>query len=342
MGTPSRKRIKHLVYIIAEAGSNYNGSVELALQLNEAASSAGADCIKYQLIHPYGLYLEGSYSYGNYDISEVLQIRKLNELADKEWYKIKDHAEGLGLDFSVSIFDERGIELASDMNLKFIKVASTDLNNHLFLQKLSNSFSKVVISTGMSTYSEIEASLAVLRAARNPAPEIVVLHCVSSYPVATSKTNLSFLRELQGLGHSVGFSDHTLGIEAASGAVALGAEWVEKHFTLDRSLPGLDHEHSLNPEELEKFVTALRSLEESLEYSGEKLQADELNTMKRARRGIYARRDLPSGHVITEVDLNIVRPPTDISADKAANLLGKELKVSLRKGDPLPISLLVE
>lgn len=329
-----------MVYIIAEAGSNYNGSVDLALKLNVAASEAGADCIKYQLIYPFGLYLDGEYVYGDYKIADVIKIRELNSLTDNQWYKVKDHAESLGLDFSFSVFDDRGIALASAMNLKFVKVASTDLNNHLFLRKLSREFSQIVISTGMSTASEIEASLSVLQEKVITQPSLVVMHCVSSYPVATADTNLAFLQTLQLFGHTLGFSDHSLGIEASVSAVSVGAKWIEKHFTLDRSLPGLDHEHSLSPEELKTFVHALRSVESSLQYSGEKIQTGEAKTMLRARRGVYAKRDLPQGHVITEDDLNIVRPPSEISADRAEQLLGIALLAPLKKGDPLPISLL--
>jgi N,N'-diacetyllegionaminate synthase len=329
-----------MVYVIAEAGSNYNGSVELALQLNSAAAAAGADCVKYQLISPYGLYLEGDYSYGNYKIEEVIKIRELNTLSDQQWYQIKDHAESLGLDFSFSLFDERGITLASEMGIKFAKVASTDLNNHMFLRKLARAFSHIVISTGMSTLIEIEDSLNVLRETGDTNLNLVVMHCVSSYPVPTAKTNLAFLPKLQSFGHVSGFSDHSLGVEAAAGAVALGAVWIEKHFTLDRDLPGLDHEHSLNPEELRQFINALRSLEESLNYSGEKLQPEEVTTMARARRGVYAKANLPKGHVVTEEDLNIVRPPSEISADKAEDLLGKKLLTELKKDDPFPKSLL--
>lgn len=329
-----------MVYVIAEAGSNYNGSVELALQLNSAASAAGADCVKYQLIYPYGLYLAGEYSYGNYEISEVIRIRERNVLTDQQWHQVREHAENLGLDFSFSVFDEQGINLAAEMGIKFVKVASTDLNNHIFLRKLAKKFSHIVISTGMSTLSEIEQSLKVLRETEEHQVNLVVMHCISSYPVPTAKTNLGFLRELQRFGHTSGFSDHSLGIEAAAGALTLGATWVEKHFTLDRTLPGLDHEHSLNPDELREFVEAIRSLEESLYFSGDKLQREELNTMARARRGVYANADLNTGHIITEQDLNIVRPPSEIPADKAERLLGKTLQSQLKKGAPFPMSLL--
>lgn len=329
-----------MTHVIAEAGSNYNGSVSLAYELNEAAKAAGADSIKYQIIYPEGLYLLGDYEYGGYKIKDVLKVREENVLSDDEWWSIKRHADSIGLEFSASIFDERGLQLLLSMNPPYIKVSSSDLNNKLLLRKVANFNKLTLLSTGMSTIDEIDSSVDFLLSGGLHSSNLVILHCVSSYPTDTSDTNLRFITQLEKYGVQVGFSDHTTGISAAISAVTLGAVWIEKHFTTDRSLSGLDHRHSMNPQELENYVGEIRKIDTSLNHQGEKVGIKERATMTRARRGVYANRDLIEGQIISESDILVVRPPSAIPADSAPDLIGKKVCRPLLNGDPFPMSLL--
>ena len=329
-----------MVHIIAEAGSNYNGQVSLALSLNSAAKRAGADSVKFQIIYPDDLYLKGDYSYGNYAIRDVRRLRELNVLTDAEWWEIRDHAAELDLEFTASVFCLRGLELIASMNPPYIKIASTDLNNFTFLRHVSASGLRIVLSTGMSSMDEIEKAIDIIQSERGFSGDLVVLHCVSSYPVDTQDTNLAFLLELQKFGFQVGFSDHSLGVDAAIAATALGAEWLEKHFTLDKSMEGLDHKHSADEPELTAYIESIRQIENSLRPKESKIGPGEAETMERARRGVYAARNLPAGHRLTSSDILIVRPPSEISAGEAEYLVGKVLDYPVEENSAFSRSLL--
>jgi sialic acid synthase SpsE len=182
----------------------------------------------------------------------------------------------------------------------------------------------------MSTLGDIEKTVDALHKEGVRGERLVLLHCVSAYPASLRETNLAFIQTLRrAFGTAVGFSDHTLGREAACAAVALGATWIEKHFTVDRGLEGLDHRHALEPGELKEYVGAIRDIEASLSPRVHKIAAAEAETRKRARRGIYAARDLPEGHVLAAADLLIVRPEGPIPADEADALIGGRLKRAL-------------
>lgn len=324
-----------MVYVIAEAGSNYNGSVEMAYRLNEAAREAGAHCIKYQIINPDELYLMGDYRYGKYRSTDVLKIRELNVLDDDDWWKIRNHALELGLDFSASVFDDTGLELLTAMKPPFVKIASTDLNNHLFIRRVARSGLKVLLSTGMSSLAEIHESVEVLFDSGSSFEDLVIMHCVSSYPVGRSATRIGFLEKIRNLSAEVGFSDHSTGAESAIAALALGATWFEKHFTIDKSLPGLDHAHSLDPLELKEYVSTIIDMQMSLSTAVPKVSSEEAETAKRARRGVYARTDILKGGIIKETDLRIVRPPTHLAADQVNLVLGKRALRDIPAGTPV-------
>lgn len=329
-----------MVFVIAEAGSNYNGDVETALALNLAAKEAGADYIKYQIINPSGLYRPGSYSYGSYRIEDVLAERNRNVLSDREWELVRDNALENGLPFSASVFDEEGLDLVASMAPPFIKIASTDLNNSLFLEKVAGKGLKTILSTGMATLAEIETSVKLMLRGGLDENLLILFHCVSTYPVGASDTNLAFIPQLRSFGFEVGFSDHSLGVESAVAAVALGATWVEKHFTLNKEAEGLDHKHSLEPFELANFVVRLREIEQSLSPKTEKVSLAELGTASRARRGVYAATELSAGHLIAREDLAVLRPPSPISADRAGELIGKVLPHGMRPGEAFPLQLI--
>ena len=325
------------VHIIAEAGSNYNGSVELGTQLNAAAAAARADSVKYQIIYPEGLYLPGDYPYGHYDIREVRRIRQRDVLSDAQWQALRDDALARGIAFSASVFDAKGLELLRRLAPPYVKTASCDLNNLPFLREVAASGLTMVVSTGMSTLGDIEKAVDALRREGVHGERLVLLHCVSAYPAPLRETNLAFIQTLRrAFGTAVGFSDHTLGREAACAAVALGATWIEKHFTVDRGLEGLDHKHALEPAELKDYVDAIRDTEASLSPRAQKIGPAEAETRKRARRGIYAARDLPEGHVLAAADLLVVRPEGPIPADEVDTLIGGRLRRALAAHSAIP------
>lgn len=315
------------VHIIAEAGSNYNGDPAIGVQLNAAAAAAGADSVKYQIIYPEGLYLPGDYPYGHYDIKEVRKIREQGVLSDDQWRALRDDARARGLAFSASVFDTRGLDLLCELDPPYVKTASCDLNNLPFLREVAARGKRMVVSTGMSSLGDIEKTVSALEREGVHGERLVLLHCVSSYPAALRETNLAFIGTLRrAFRTAVGFSDHTLGREAACAAVALGATWIEKHFTLDRAMEGFDHRHALEPEELKAFVQAIRDTEASVTPQAHKIGPNEAYTRQRARRGVYASRDLPAGHVLGARDLLIVRPEGPLPADEADRIIGARLK----------------
>ena len=328
------------VHIIAEAGSNYNGEVALGLKLNAAAAAAGADSVKYQIIYPEGLYLPGDYAYGHYDIREVRRIREQGVLTSEQWHSLCRDARERGLGFSASVFDTRGLDLLCEMDPPYIKTASCDLNNLRFLREIAARGRRIVVSTGMSSLGDIERAVGELHKEGVHGEKLVLLHCVSSYPTPLRDANLAFIDTLRrAFGSAVGFSDHTLGREAACAAVALGATWIEKHFTIDRTLEGFDHKHAMEPGELRDYVSAIRDVEASVTARVQKVGPAEADTRKRARRGIYAARDLPAGHVLTDEDLLIVRPEGPIPADAASGLIGGRLRQPLSAHSALSLAI---
>lgn len=324
------------VHVIAEAGSNYNGSVALAKRLNESAVAAGADSVKYQIINTDLLYRPGSYTYGHYRVEDIRKLRRRDELPDESWKLIFADARTRGISCSASVFDERGLNLLESFDPPYIKLASCDLNNHRFLRLVAAQRRRMVLSTGMSTLDEIDRSVSILDSAGVSGSNLVLLHCVSVYPSPLSETNLSYIELLADrFGCEVGFSDHTMGTEAACVAVALGATWIEKHFTLDSTLDGLDHKHAAEPEALARYIKMIRETEYSLLPKPQKVGADEAYTKQRARRGIYASRDLQQGHIITDADLEILRPEGALSADLVDEVVGIRLRRPVRAHEPL-------
>lgn len=315
------------VHIIAEAGSNYNGSVDLARRLNTVARDAGADTVKYQIIYTEGLYKAGKYAFGHYDIEDVRRVRDEGVLSDEAWIEIAADAKAKGIVFSASVFDTRGLDLLCRLDPPYIKLASCDLNNLRFLREVAARGRRMIVSTGMSTLGDIEKAVNALDREGISGDKLVLLHCVSAYPSKVADTNLAFIPTLRGaFGTDVGFSDHTLGDEAACAAVALGASWIEKHFTTDRTLPGFDHKHAMEPEPFARYCAAVREVEAALRPKVVKIGEAEAYTRQRARRGVYYRSDLPAGHVLTDADIEVLRPQSVLAADEIDLLPGRVLR----------------
>lgn len=321
-----------MIHVIAEAGSNHGGKLATALALVSLASKAGADSVKFQFINPEGLYLPSEPSPTGPIVSRVFAQRAMERMPDASWREIWCFAQSLGIAISSSVFDEAGIALLTSLDAPYIKVASTDLNNSELIKKVIATGKPVILSTGLSTLGEIEQAVRLFDD-HHALQQLVVMHCVSVYPCALRDTNLRMVGTLkQAFGVAVGFSDHTEGSLAACMAVSLGASWIEKHFTIDKSLPGFDHRYASNPEELESYVAAIRDAEQALQPKIVKVGAEERVTAIRARRGLYAKRDLKPGHVIREDDILCVRPSGPLSPSDIPLLVGQTIETAIAKG----------
>lgn len=318
------------IHIIAEAGTNHNGNLNQAKELVNIASASKADSIKFQIIYPWGLYLPGDYEYGHYDIKEVIKIREDGMLKDEEYDELAAHAKTQDISFTASVFDERGLDLLLKFNPPYIKLASCDLNNIRLMRQVAERGKRMIISTGMSTMQDIEKSLNAL--AKVNFDNIVLLHCVSVYPAYLEKANVSFVKTLKDtFGFEVGYSDHTGTSHAACMAMTMGATWFEKHFTADRSQKGFDHAYAMEEKGMTDYVSDLRKAEQALIPREKKISDAERYTRKRARRSLYAARDLSAGTILTDADVLIVRPEGVMNADQIDLLIGQVLKVDLKQ-----------
>lgn len=326
----------HPCFIIAEAGVNHNGSLELAKKLVDAAASAGADAVKFQtfraekVISPAAP--KADYQRANTlgDESQLEMARRL-ELTPSEHRSVFDHCRERGILYLSSPFDEESVNLLAEMGVAAYKVGSGELTNPILLTRVAREGKPVLLSTGMANLREIRSALEVLCA--NGDPPVALFHCVSSYPAAAEECNLAALDTLRAeFGVAVGWSDHTLGTHIGVAAVARGAHLLEKHFTLDRSLPGPDHVASLEPDALAELVRTVRETEAALGSELKRRQASEENTAAVARRSVHAAREIEAGSVLAERDLVLLRPGDGIPADQLVRVVGRRAKRALAAG----------
>lgn len=327
------------VFIIAEAGVNHNGSLDLALQLIDAAKASGADAVKFQTFQAVRLATRSAQkanyqerkAEGSESQFEMLQRLELDASAHR---RLIAHCREIGIEFLSSPFDAESADLLDTLELPLFKIPSGEITNLPFLQHLARKRRPIILSTGMSTLEEVEEAVEVLRA--QGCPQITLLHCVTEYPAPYAEINLRAMQTLKtAFNLPVGYSDHTLGVEVAIAAVALGAEVIEKHFTIDRSLPGPDHSASLEPIELKQMVSAIRNVELAL-GNGTKVPAPcELPNIPVARKSVVAARALPLGHQLIAGDLDIKRPGTGLAPKLAETLIGRTLRISIAKDEIL-------
>ena len=327
------------IHIIAEAGTNHGGNLETARKLVDAAVAAKADSVKFQIIYPEGLYLTKVWQDGALRDNPVVAARRAQMLRDEDYVLLAAHARDRGIPFSASVFDERGLNLLASLDPPFIKIASCDLNNHPLLARAAATGKRLVVSTGMSTLADVDASVEVLR--REGARDVVLLHCVSVYPCPTEAMNLGFIDTLRAaFGLPVGFSDHSESSVAAAIAVAKGATWIEKHFTLDRKAEGFDHAYAMEPAQLASYIADVRAAEAACARPASKLGDAERTVMQRARRGLYAARDLPVGAAITPEDVLVVRPEGPLAPPDLRHVVGCRLRRALRAHEPIELGQL--
>lgn len=326
--------MKPSVHVIAEAGTNHGGHRATAEALVEVARQAGADSVKFQLIYPAGLYLPEFYQDGRHVPNEVFLKREASRLADDDWRRVCARCRDLAIPFSASVFDRRGLDLLEELQAPYLKIASCDLNNDVLLRDAAERGRPVILSTGMSQLSEIEHAVRVIQSAGRV--DLVLMHCVSVYPCTPDQMNLTFIDVLRReFGLPVGLSDHSESSLAAAIAVAKGVTWIEKHFTLDRRSPGFDHAYAMEPEPLKRFIADVRASESACTPRAEKIGPAEATVRQRARRALYAARDLAPGETLSADDFLIVRPEGPIAPPDAPRVIGTRTRRAFRRCEPL-------
>jgi len=324
------------VLIIAEAGVNHNGSLELAKQLINSAAIAGADFVKFQTfiteLNISRNARKADYQIKNQEKPEETQyemVKKL-ELNFEDFRQLKEHCESKEIGFLSTGFDFPSIDFLDELNIPFFKIPSGEITNKPYLQHIARKKKPVIMSTGMAYMEEIKAALKVLMNQGLKRDQITVLHCNTEYPTPMNDVNLKAMLTIKKeLGVKVGYSDHTLGIEVPIAAVALGATIIEKHFTLDRNLPGPDHKASLEPNELKAMVNAIRNIELAISGNGEKKPTNsEIRNQNIARKSLFLSVDVLENTILEYKHLIPLRPGNGISPMDIDKVVGKRIKHS--------------
>ena len=327
------------VIIIAEAGVNHNGDIELAKKLIDAASEAKVDYVKFQsfkadkLVSPEAKKADYQMkNIGDNDNSQYQMLQQL-ELSSEDHLELISYCNSKKISFFSTAFDVDGISYLSSLNLNVFKIPSGELTNFPYLKAIAYTKLPVILSTGMANIEEIEKSINVLISNGTKKNLITVLHCNTEYPTPMRDVNLKAMLTIkEKLGVSIGYSDHTLGIEVPIAAVAMGAQVIEKHFTLDRNMKGPDHKASLEPHELKEMVKAIRNIEKAISGNGIKVaSSSEKKNINIARKSIHLSIDLKSGSVITEKDVIPLRPGDGICAMNWEKVIGKKVNTDLEK-----------
>lgn len=313
------------VYIIAEAGVNHNGSLDLACRLVDAAKAAGADCVKFQTFRSENLVShsaqKAAYQQDTTGSGSQINMLKKLELSYHEFLALKAYCDKAGISFLSTPFDLESIDFLNSIDMPFWKIPSGEVTNLPYLLALARTGKPVVMSTGMCEMAEIRAAVDLLQ--ENGTKEIRLLHCNTEYPTPYEDVNLRAMRTMrEDFGLEVGYSDHTRGIEVPVAAVALGATIIEKHFTLDRNMEGPDHRASLEPDELAAMVSAIRHIEKALGSGDKTPSPSEMKNINVARKSIVAQKEIKAGEMFTEENITVKRPGTGISPMKWFEVLG--------------------
>jgi N,N'-diacetyllegionaminate synthase len=318
------------VLIIAEAGVNHNGSIEIAKQLVDKAVEAGVDIIKFQTFKAEKLVSKSAKqaeyqkkNIGNEaDDSQYNMLKKL-ELSEQDHQILIDYCQKKGIKFFSTAFDMESIDYLHSLNLGLWKIPSGEITNYPYIKKIAQYGEPVILSTGMCELDDISAAMNALVKNGVKQEQVTLLHCNTEYPTPYKDVNLRAMLELQEQYHvKVGYSDHTKGIEVPIAAVALGATVIEKHFTLDRNMEGPDHKASLEPEELKVMVFAIRHIEQALGDGHKTVSPSEQKNIAIARKSIVASCPIKQGDLLTEQNLTVKRPGTGISPMRWEEVLG--------------------
>lgn len=327
------------VLIIAEAGVNHNGDMQLAKGLVDLAADAGVDIVKFQTFKAENLVTKSA-AMANYQVentgkedSQLAMLKKL-ELQESDFKELQSYCQSKGIRFFSTGFDIESLMFLKSLNMGLWKIPSGEITNLPYLEFIGKCNEPVILSTGMSSMEEIEAAIDVLVKAGTSKSKISVLHCNTDYPTRFEDVHLNAMKMMKDrLGVEIGYSDHTPGVEVSVSAVALGAKVIEKHFTLDKNLPGPDHKASLDPEELRTLVKQIRNIEKSLGRF-EKIPSErEAKNIQVARKSIVAKTAIKEGEVFTIDNLTTKRPGTGINPMKWYEVLGTKAQKNYQEDD---------
>jgi len=332
------------VLIIAEAGVNHNGSIKMAKQLIDVATEAGADIVKFQTFKAGKLVSKAARqaeyqkaNLKNMDDSQYNMLKKL-ELDEVMHIELIDYCQQKGITFLSTGFDEESVDMLDRLGVPFYKIPSGEITNKPYLQHIARKLKPVVISTGMADLNEIKEALDVLTGEGLDLSMITVLHCNTEYPTPMEDVNLKAMLTIkETFKVKVGYSDHTKGIEVAIAAVAMGAEVIEKHFTLDRNLPGPDHKASLEPDELKAMVSAIRNIELALGDGVKKASKSEIKNITIVRKSIVAIKEIKKGEIFSTQNIAAKRPGNGISPMRWDEIIGEKAIKEFKPDDLIEI-----
>lgn len=334
---------KH-VLIIAEAGVNHNGSLELAKQLIDKAVEAGVDIIKFQTFKSEKLVSKAARqaeyqqrNIGKKDEGQLAMLKKL-ELSQSDHEELISYCNERGIRFFSTAFDMDSIDYLHSLDMGLWKIPSGEITNYPYLRKIAQYQEPVILSTGMCELSDIEAAMNVLLEFGVKKEQITILHCNTEYPTPFADVNLKAMLEIgEKFGVQIGYSDHTKGIEVPIAAVALGATVIEKHFTLDKKMEGPDHKASLEPDELKAMVSSIRHIEQALGSGHKTISESERKNIDIARKSIVAARPIQAGELLTEENLTVKRPGNGISPMRWNEVVGTRAVQSFNEEDPIQL-----
>ncbi len=324
-------------FIIAEAGVNHNGEFRLAKRLIDVAKKAGADAVKFQTFKAESLVTKSTEmaDYQKRNIgkkeSQFKMLKKL-ELAQEDFLRLKRYADSKKILFLSTPYDKESVDILKKLRVPAFKISSADITNYPLLVYVAKKNLPIILSTGMSTLAEVEEAINVIKGAGNE--KLILLHCTFNYPTKMEEVNLRAIKTLwQAFQIPVGYSDHTMGLEVPTAALALGAVVIEKHFTLDRNLPGPDHKASLEPDELKEMIEKIRNIEMALGSPIKSPTKSEIANRKISRRSIVAKTFIPKGEKITAQMLSVKRPGTGISPKYFRKIIGGRALQNIRSDE---------
>lgn len=325
--------------IIAEAGVNHNGKIDIAKLLINEAFACGADAIKFQIfkgeniISKYAKKAKYQLKTTNPDENQLEMIKKL-ELKEEEFLELKNYCDGVGIIFMASVFDIWSIEFLLKIGIKIFKIPSGEITNYPYLKYLGSLNKQIIMSTGMANLGEIEDALDILTSSGTKKENITLMHCITEYPSPYEEVNLNAMITLkEAFKMNVGYSDHTLGIEIPIAAVALGAKIIEKHFTLNKNMEGPDHKASLDTSEMKKMIMAIRNLEKALGNGIKKPSISEIKNREVVRKSIVAKKPIKKGELFTKDNITVKRPGTGISPMEWEKILGRKAEKDYEEDD---------
>lgn len=328
--------------IIAEAGVNHNGDINLAKRLVDVAKKAGADIVKFQTAELDSL-VSGSAKMADYQKRNLGQEESQKEMLSKlllsyhEFLELEKYCRQVGIQFLSTPFDMKSIEFLDPL-VGIWKIPSGEITNLPYLEKIARMSKPIILSTGMSDMEEVRSALKILR--NNGAKDITLLHCTTEYPAPYGEVNLKAMQTLkEAFGCPIGYSDHTQGIEISVAAAAMGATVIEKHFTLDREMQGPDHKASLEPGELSSLVKAIRNVEMAIGDAKKEPTLSEMKNRTVARKSIVARREIREGEVFTEENITTKRPGSGISPMKWYEVIGKRAERDFQKDELVEVQI---